>query len=127
MRQLEDIGDQLDVLSDVQSLPQEFFSTDEIQNKAFGLMTATLELVVQQVKYLTTSVIGLLVDHFRLTALDRMRKQLTTKNQEEYESARETLQTAVREYQSALDQGHRKMDAENLSVTKSKKFISLKT
>jgi hypothetical protein len=123
LTQLEDIGDQLDFLSDVQSLPQEFFSTDEIQNKAFDLMTATLELVMQQVKYVTTSVGGLVVDHFRLTDLERMMKQLMTKNQEEYESAREKLQTAVRDYGSALDQGHRKMDAENLSITKSKEFI----
>jgi hypothetical protein len=50
-----------------------------------------------------------------------------TKNQDEYESAKETLQTAVREYDRALDQGHRKMDAENLSITKSKESVSLKT
>jgi len=55
-----------------------------------------------------------------LTALVRMVKQFVTKNQEEYESAKETLQTVVREYHIALDQGHRKMDAENLSITKGK-------
>ena len=49
-----------------------------------------------------------------------MVKQFVTKNQEEYESAKETLQTVVREYHIALDQGHRKMDAENLSITKGK-------
>ena len=110
----------------MKSLPDEFFSTDEIQSKAFDLMTATLELVMQQVKYVAMSLGGLEVDHFRLTALGRMTKQLMTKNQEEYESAKETLQTAVREYDRALDQGHRKMDAENLSITKSTEFICLK-
>jgi len=57
-----------------------------------------------------------------LTVLGRMAKQLMTKNQYEYESARETLQTAVQQYKRALDQGHRKMDAENLSITKRMEF-----
>jgi hypothetical protein len=39
----------------------------------------------------------------------------------------EALQTGAREYDRALDQGHRKMNAENLSIAKSKEFISLKT
>jgi hypothetical protein len=89
-------------------------------------MTATLELIMEQVKYLATSLGGLEVDNFRLTALGRIAKQLTTKNQDEYESAREALQTAIREYDRALDQGHRKMDAENFSITKSEEFISSK-
>ena len=118
--ELKNIELYLDFLEDVKSFPDEFFSTDEIQRKTFDLMTATLELVTQQVKYVTTSLGGLEVDRFRLTALDRMTKQMTTRIQEEYESARETLQTVVREYDRALDQGHRKMDAENLSITRSK-------
>jgi len=40
-----------------------------------------------------------------------MAKLLVTKSQEEYESAKEALQTAVHEYDRALDQGHREMDA----------------
>jgi hypothetical protein len=125
--ELKDIGTCLDFLEDVKSLPDEFFSTDEIQSKAFDLMTATLGLIMLQVKYVTTSRGGLEVDPFRLTDSVRMAKQLTTKIQEEYESARDTLQTTIREYDRALDQGHRKMDTENLSITKSKDFISLKT
>lgn len=108
------------------SLPDEFFSTDDIQSKAFDLMTATLELIMQQVKYLATSLGGLEVDHFRLTTLGRIAKQLTTKNQDEYESALEALQATIREYDRALDQGHRKMNAENLSITKSEEFICSK-
>jgi hypothetical protein len=118
----------------VKSLPDEFFSIDDIQSGAFDLMTSTLELIMQQVKYLATSRGGLEIDHSELTALGRIAKQLTTNNQKEYESAREALQRAVREYDRALDQGHRKMDAMNLSVTKmnlsvtkSKKSISEKS
>ena len=40
-----------------------------------------------------------------------MAKQLLTKRQGEYELAKETLKTAVHEYDRALDQGHRQMDA----------------
>lgn len=83
-------------------------------------MTSTLELIMQQVKYVATSRGGLEIDHSELIALGRIAKQLTTNNQKEYESAREALQRAVREYDRALDQGHRKMDAMNLSITKSK-------
>jgi hypothetical protein len=124
--ELKDIGVYLDFLEDVKSLPDEFFSTDDVQSKAFDLMTATLDLVMLQVKYVATSLGGLEVDRFRLTALGRMAKQLATKTQDEYELAREALQTAVREYDRVLDQGHRKMDAENLSITKSKEFIGSK-
>jgi hypothetical protein len=88
-------------------------------------MTATLELIMQQVKYLATSFGGLEVDHFRLTTLGRMAKQLATKNQDGYESAK-ALQKTIREYDRLLDQGHRKMNAENLSITKSEEFISSK-
>ena len=107
----------------MKSLPAEFFSTDDIQIKAFDLLAATLQFVMQQVKYLATSLGGLEIDHLRLIALGRIAKQLTTKTQDEYESARKALLTAVHEYHRALDQGHRKMDAENLSITKSKDLL----
>ena len=51
--ELKDIGEYLDFLKDVKSLPDEFFSTEDIQSKAFDLMTATLELITHQVKYIT--------------------------------------------------------------------------
>jgi len=58
--ELKDIGEYLDLLADVKgSLPDEFFSTDDVQSKAFDLMTATLKLVMQQVKYVATSLGGL--------------------------------------------------------------------
>jgi hypothetical protein len=57
--ELKDIGQYLDFLEDVKSLPDEFFSTDDIQSKAFDLLTATLDLIMQQVKYLATSIGGL--------------------------------------------------------------------
>ena len=110
----------------MKGLPDEFFSTEDVQGKAFDLMAATLKLVMEQVKYLATAFGGLEVDHVRLTNLGRITKLLATKNQDKYESAKQALDTAVREYDRILDQGHRKMDAENLSITKSKKFISSK-
>ena len=55
---LKDIGVYLDSLEDVKSLPDDFFSTDEIQSKAFDLMTAALELIIQQVGYIATSLGG---------------------------------------------------------------------
>ena len=55
LEELKDIGERLDYLEDVKSLPDEFFSTDEIQSKAFNLMTATFKLLRQQVKYIATS------------------------------------------------------------------------
>src|SRR5436305_7702730 len=119
--ELKDIEDCLDFLKDVKLLPDEFFSMNyEIQSKAFDLMTATLELIMRQVTYLLMSSGGLEFYQFTLTALARLFKQLTTRNQKIYESARESLKTAVREYDRALDHGHRKMDAEHLSITKSK-------
>jgi len=53
--ELKDMGESLDFLQDVKSLPDEFFSKDEIQSKAFNLMTATLKLTMHQVKYITMS------------------------------------------------------------------------
>ena len=55
-----------------------------------------------------------------------MAKQLLTKGQEEYESAKAGLKTAVHEDDRALDHGQRKMDAKNFSITTSKVFICLK-
>ena len=56
--ELKDLGEYLDLLHDVKTLPDEFFSKDEIQSKAFDLMTATLELITHQVKYVTSSLGG---------------------------------------------------------------------
>ena len=53
--ELKDIGEYLDFLQDVRSLPDEFFSKDEIQDKAFNLITTTLKLITYQVKYITMS------------------------------------------------------------------------
>jgi len=52
-KELKEIGEYLDLLKDVKSLPDEFFSTHEKQRKPFNLMTATLELIMHQVKYMT--------------------------------------------------------------------------
>ena len=45
-----------------------------------------------------------------------MVKQLLTKRQKEYESAQQRFKTAVREYDRALDQGHRQMDASKVII-----------
>ena len=123
LEELRDIAKYLDLLQDMKSLPDEFFSTDDIQSKAFELMTATLELIMHQVKYITSPLGGFEIKFFRLITLGRMVKQLLTKNQEEYESIKETLKTAVCEYDRALDHGHRKMDAETFLTTKSTNFF----
>jgi hypothetical protein len=56
--ELKDMGIYLDFLEDVKSLPYEFCSTVEIQSKAFDFMTATLGLIMLQVKHFTTGIIA---------------------------------------------------------------------
>ena len=58
---------------------------------------------------------------FQANYLGRIVKRLTTKSENEYESAKESLQTVTSDYKEALSQGHRKMDAETYSTTNRKK------
>jgi len=63
--ELKDMGEYLDFLQDVESLPNEFFSKDEIQSKAFDMMTATLRLITYQVKYIAKTFGGSEIAHFQ--------------------------------------------------------------
>jgi hypothetical protein len=56
--QLRDVAEILDFLEDVKSLPDDFFGTEDIQSKAFDLITATFQLMMHQVKYITKSLGG---------------------------------------------------------------------
>ena len=60
-KELKNIGEYLDCLKDASegSLPYEFFSTEDVQSNAFDLMTATLKLIMHQVKYITMPLRGL--------------------------------------------------------------------
>jgi hypothetical protein len=46
VEQLKDISDQLDLLCDTESLPAEFFSTDDVKGKAFEAPAAVLGFVL---------------------------------------------------------------------------------
>jgi cytochrome c len=126
LEELGEIGNCLEIIEDVKSLPDEFFSTAAIQSKAFDLMAATIKLITKQVNYVTRPAVGLAIDHFKLSDLVRVGKQLVTKNQEKYQSAKQILTATLRKYNSELDQGHRKMNAKNLEILKSEKFICSK-